>query len=491
MLADQEKLVLQNMGTVKNDEGTVQYDQVQLDFCHITAPISGRVGLRLVDPGNVVQSAGTTTLAVITQMEPITVIFTIPEDSWTSASPCATGRQTARGAFDRNNQKKIATGTLLTLDNQIDTTTGTVKGRATFDNKNDVLFPNQFVNTRLLVNTLQGVTLVPASAIQHNGQAAFVYLIQQNVAHLRNVKTGVTDNGITQVDGINPGDVVANSSFDKLQDNSKVTVSSTAPPPSSRGATRREPVSPVYPAARCHLTHHGGYSPGRYGRLLATACLGSASGGLSHHSGSHVLSRSEPHVMATTVTAPLERQFGELQGLSQMTSTSAGGTLGHRPAVQSHLTDRYRRRGSAVRHQRIPELFAFDSSRAAHLQQDESCRCPGPYAWHTSSSMPLSQVEDLVDTRLAPKISQLNGVGLVSISGGQKPAVRIQANPTALSSYGINLEDLRTALTQSSVNAAKGNFDGPARITRSTRTINSSRATTIATWWSLTATGRR
>ena len=237
MLADQEKLVLQDMGTVKNDEGTVQYDQVQLDFCHITAPISGRVGLRLVDPGNVVQSAGTTTLAVITQMEPITVIFTIPEDSLDGVQ--ARVRQGAKlpvDAFDRNNQKKIATGTLLTLDNQIDTTTGTVKGRATFDNKNDVLFPNQFVNTRLLVNTLQGVTLVPASAIQHNGQAAFVYVIQQNVAHLRNIKTGVTDNGITQVDGINPGDVVANSSFDKLQDNSKVVASSTAPPSSSMGS---------------------------------------------------------------------------------------------------------------------------------------------------------------------------------------------------------------------------------------------------------------
>jgi multidrug efflux system membrane fusion protein len=170
-------------------------------------------------------------------MEPITVIFTIPEDSLDQVQArLRQGAQLPVDAFDRNAQKKIATGTLLTLDNQIDTTTGTVKGRAKVDNKNDVLFPNQFVNTRLLVNTLQGVTLVPASAIQHNGQAAFVYLIQQNVAHLRNVKTGVTDNGTTQVDGINPADVVANSSFDKLQDNSKVVVSSTAPPSSSMGS---------------------------------------------------------------------------------------------------------------------------------------------------------------------------------------------------------------------------------------------------------------
>ena len=236
ILDDQEKLVLQERGTVKNDEGTVQYDQVQLDFCHITAPISGRMGLRLVDPGNVVQSSGTVTLAVITQMSPITVIFTIPEDSLGSVQA---GMRKKAGlstdAFDRTAQKKIASGKLLTLDNQIDTTTGTVKGRAVFDNKNNALFPNQFVNTRLLVDTLKGVTLIPASAIQQNGQASFVYVIQDNVAHQRSIKLGVTDAGNTQVDGINPGDVVATSGFDKLQDNSKVVVSNKPPSGSTSG----------------------------------------------------------------------------------------------------------------------------------------------------------------------------------------------------------------------------------------------------------------
>jgi multidrug efflux system membrane fusion protein len=113
----------------------------------------------------------------------------------------------------------------LTLDNQIDTTTGTVKGRALFDNKNDALFPNQFINTRLLVNTLQGVTLIPASAIQQNGQASFVYVIQNNIAQMRSIKPGVTEGGETQADGINPGEVVATSSFDKLQDKTAVVVS--------------------------------------------------------------------------------------------------------------------------------------------------------------------------------------------------------------------------------------------------------------------------
>jgi multidrug efflux system membrane fusion protein len=236
-LDDQEKLVLQYKGTVKNDQGTVQFDQIQVDYCHITAPIAGQVGLRLVDPGNVVQSAGTVTLAVITQLDPITVVFTIPEDSLGKIKPRL--REKAKltvDAFDRTAQTKIASGELLALDNQIDTTTGTVKGRAVFDNKNDALFPNQFVNTRLLVNTLQGVTLIPASAIQQNAQASFVYVIENNIAHMRSIKPGVTDGGVTQVEGINPGDVVANSSFDKLQDNAAVTVS-TKPAPAGANAS--------------------------------------------------------------------------------------------------------------------------------------------------------------------------------------------------------------------------------------------------------------
>lgn len=224
-LDDQEKLVLQEKGTVKNDQGTVQFDQIQVDYCHITAPIAGRVGLRLVDPGNVVQADGSVTLAVITQIEPITVIFTIPEDSLGPVEARLNARaKLPVDAFDRTALTKIASGTLLTIDNQIDTTTGTVKGRALFANANDALFPNQFVNTRLLVNTLEGVTLLPSSAIQQNGQASFVYLIQNNFAHMVSIKPGVTNGGVTQVDGIHPGDVVANSSFDKLQDKAAVVV---------------------------------------------------------------------------------------------------------------------------------------------------------------------------------------------------------------------------------------------------------------------------
>jgi membrane fusion protein, multidrug efflux system len=229
-LDDQEKLVLQDEGTVKNDQGTVKYDEVQVAFCHITSPITGRVGLRLIDPGNVVQSTGTTILAVITQLQPITVVFPIAEDSISDVqAQIRHGEKLNVDAFDRSENKKIASGKLLTFDNQIDTTTGTVKMRAQFDNKDNALFPNQFVNTRLLVRTEDGVTLIPSSAIQHNGDTAFVYVIQNNAAVIRNVQTGVSDGGNTAVTGINPGDVVANTSFDKLQNNSKVVIVTQAP----------------------------------------------------------------------------------------------------------------------------------------------------------------------------------------------------------------------------------------------------------------------
>ncbi len=225
-LDDQEKIVLQDQGTVKADQGTLQFDQVQLDFTNITSPITGRVGLRLVDPGNLATASSSTPLAVVTQIQPITVVFTIPEDNVSQLQQqMLHGKALAVYALDRSNEAKLDSGTLEATDNQIDTTTGTLKLRALFQNKTNALFPNQFVNARLLLNTLENVVLIPSSAIQHNGDQSYVFLIQDNVAHIHNVKPGVTEAGVTQVQGLNAGDVVADSSFEKLQDNSKIVVS--------------------------------------------------------------------------------------------------------------------------------------------------------------------------------------------------------------------------------------------------------------------------
>jgi multidrug efflux system membrane fusion protein len=238
-LEDQEKLVLQDQGTVKNDQGTVQYDQVQVGFCHITSPIDGRVGLRLVDPGNLVTANSTTQLLTVAQIQPITVIFTLAEDSLPEVmQQMRGGKALTVEAYDRTQQTLLEKGRLITIDNLIDTTTGTVKLRAEFPNRNGILFPNQFVNTRLLVKTLDNQTLIPSSAIQHNGSQDFVYQIQdlntKNAkALLKSVKSGVSDNGNTAVTGIEPGDVVANSSFQKLINGSpvfqsKVTIPNTS-----------------------------------------------------------------------------------------------------------------------------------------------------------------------------------------------------------------------------------------------------------------------
>src|SRR5580700_5219141 len=225
-LDDQEKIVLQDRGTVKADQGTLQFDQVQLGFTNIVSPITGRVGLRLVDPGNLATASGSTPLAVITQLQPITVVFNIPEDSVGQLEKqMRLGKALDVDALDRSNQGKLASGKLQATDNQIDTTTGTLKLRAVFDNKDNALFPNQFVNARLLLNTLQNVVLIPSSAIQHNGDVSYVFLIQNGVAHIHNIKPGVSESAMTQVQGLNAGDVVADSSFEKLQDNAKVVIS--------------------------------------------------------------------------------------------------------------------------------------------------------------------------------------------------------------------------------------------------------------------------
>ncbi len=241
-LEDQEKLAMQYQGTVKNDEGVVQYDQVQLSYCHITSPINGRVGLRLMDPGNLVTANSSSTLVVVTQIQPITVVFTVSEDNLPQVLDQMRHNKTLNvEAYDRGQQNRLAAGKLASIDNQIDTSTGTVKMRAEFENRDGSLFPNQFVNTRLLVKTLQNQVLIPSSSIQHNGNTDFVYVIQGDKAVERTIKSGNSDRGETAVQGLQPGDEVANSSFEKLQNGSQISRSKVKIPGTSESSASSAP----------------------------------------------------------------------------------------------------------------------------------------------------------------------------------------------------------------------------------------------------------
>ncbi len=233
---DQQQVVLQDEGTVKNDEGQLANAKVNLVYTNITAPIAGRVGLRLVDPGNIVQANSNTALVVITQLQPITVIFSIAEDFLSQIQQqLRQGKKLPVDAFNREASTKIASGTLLTLDNVIDPTTGTLKLKAIFDNSDAALFPSQFVNVKMLVDTQHNVTLIPTPAIQRNAQGAFVYVIKSDqTASIRTITPGTTDGTVTAVEGIQPQEVVAINGFDKLLDGSKVTVRT---PPSGSGGT--------------------------------------------------------------------------------------------------------------------------------------------------------------------------------------------------------------------------------------------------------------
>jgi multidrug efflux system membrane fusion protein len=225
-LDTQAAAVRQYEGAVKLDNGQIDTARVQLAYCNIQAPITGRVGLRLVDAGNIVHPNDTNPLMIITQLEPITVVFAVAEDHLPQIQQqLRAGKRLAVDAFDRTQQRKLASGMLQTLDNQIDTTTGTVKLKSVFPNDDGALFPNQFVNARLLVDTHQNVTLVPNQAIQRNTQGSFVYVVtQQQTVKIQPVTVGVTDGTSSEVEGMDADVMVAVDNFNRLSDGAKVNV---------------------------------------------------------------------------------------------------------------------------------------------------------------------------------------------------------------------------------------------------------------------------
>lgn len=246
-LDDQQQTVFQDQGTVKQDQANVDNAKLQLTYANVTAPITGVAGLRLVDPGNMVHGASGTSLVVITQLQPITVLFTIPEDSLPPVvQKLRAGAHLPVDAYNRDDSKKLASGKLMTLDNQIDSTTGTSKLKAVFDNKDNALFPQQFVNIHLLVDTLQNQLVVPNVAVQNGQQGPFVYTVDDNSrVHLRPVQVGIATDKVTDIlGGLSDSDRIVIDGTDRLVDGSQVRIrrpgeSDSTPPGGESGRGRR------------------------------------------------------------------------------------------------------------------------------------------------------------------------------------------------------------------------------------------------------------
>jgi len=242
-LDTQAALVGQFDGAIASDQAQNNNAKLQLTYSHITAPISGRIGLRLVDVGNMVHATDTNGLLVITQLQPISVIFSLPQDQLPQVmTKLRSGPQLSVEAYDRDDTAKIATGKLQTIDNQIDVTTGTYKLKSIFSNEDNALFPNQFVNVHLLVDTKRDLTVVPAAAIQRGPQGTYVYAAgSDNTAKIRTVTIAqTTGNNVGLSAGLNPGDVVVIDGQDKLQDGTKINPSTA----SGASGPTRGPAAP-------------------------------------------------------------------------------------------------------------------------------------------------------------------------------------------------------------------------------------------------------
>lgn len=228
---DQQYKVAQLEGTVKVDQAMVDNEKLQLVYCHVIAPVDGRVGIRQVDMGNYVTAGQTNGLVILTQMQPISVIFTLPETELGAvAERLRTGIALPVAAWDSTNTRKIADGTVSVLDSQIDTSTGTVRLRSIFTNQDETLFPNQFVNAHLLVNTQHNVLLVPTNAVQTGPNGPFTYVVKpDNTVEVRDIKTGATHGDVVvAASGLKDGDVVVTDGTDRLHAGSKVTIPAAA-----------------------------------------------------------------------------------------------------------------------------------------------------------------------------------------------------------------------------------------------------------------------
>jgi hypothetical protein len=393
------------------------------------------------------------------------------------------GKALSVEAWDRTNKQKISVGELLSLDNQIDATTGTIKLKARFSNLDDALFPNQFVNARLLVDTQQNAVVIPAAALQMGNEGHFVWVLNdENKVSKHSVTPGIQDSQKVVISaGLSAGDRVVTDGIDRLTEGRRWKLS----PPAA--ASRRSP--PRARAVNTERVPDAGVTPGRTGgpsrlfimRPVATTLLMVAIllAGIIGYRFLPVSALPEvdyptiqvvtlypgasPDVVTSAITAPLERQFGQMSGLKQMSSQSSGGASVVTLQFQLTLPLDVAEQEVQAAINAATNLLPSDLPNPPVYSKVNPADPPIMTLAVTSSAIPMTQVEDMVETRVAQKISQVSGVGLVTLAGGQRPAVRVKLNAQAIAALGLTSETVRTAITSANVNSAKGSLDGPAR----------------------------
>jgi multidrug efflux system membrane fusion protein len=450
-LDTQQSLVSETQGTIKADEAAVASAQLQLDWSRITAPIDGRVGLKQVDIGNQISSGDTTGIVVITQTHPIDLVFTLPEsDIATVVQAQKAGKGLVVEAWDRTNKQKLSEGSLLSLDNQIDTTTGTIKLKARFNNQDDALFPNQFVNARMLVATEENAVVIPTAALQMGNEGNFVWVLNSdNKVSKHLVKTGIQDSQTVVIAaGLSAGDRVVTDGIDRLTEgpkwkwlnlrNRERNPDAGDAPGSTGGPSRLfilRPVATTLLMVAILLAGIIGY------RFLPVSALPEVD-----YPTIQVVTLypgASPDVVTSAITAPLERQFGQMSGLKQMSSQSSGGASVVTLQFQLTLSLDVAEQEVQAAINAATNLLPSDLPNPPVYSKVNPADPPIMTLAVTSSAMPMTQVEDMVETRVAQKISQVSGVGLVTLAGGQRPAVRVKLNAQAIAALGLTSETHR------------------------------------------------
>ena len=458
------------------------------------------------------QTASPTGLVVLTEVEPISIVFVLPEDAipdvWREVRA---GKKLTVTAYNRTDNKLIATGALESVDNEIDTTTGTVKLRATFPNTDEALFPNQFVNARLLVRKIAGATIAPVAAIQHGAPGTFVFLIKPDgtvarpEGHDRRHR-GRSDPDRIRIEGRGQRGRRRRGSAARRRQGPGLGRSERCSRESERWARRaaRPAAGQWEERASCASRHARGgtrfdaarpapvrptdprapaMNPSRIfiERPVGTTLLMVAMllvGVVAYRflpvsalpevdyptiQVSTFYPGASPEVMTTAVTAPLERQFGEMPGLAQMSSISSAGAAVTTLQFDLNLSLDVAEQEVQAAINAATGLLPAGLPAPPVYAKINPANAPVLTLAATSKTLPLTQVEDVADVRIAEKISQVSGVGLVSIAGGQRPALRVQVNPRALAAYGLAIDDIRTDLTNQNTDLPKGNFDGPTQ----------------------------